>query len=406
MKNIKSNIKISLISLSSIIFLSSCSFLENIGGMMCELAPDSDHCFQFIAIQSSSPAACENIKGTSFKDAGSNPPKDKCYMQIAINSGDENICNNIKGGMMSYSKEECQGETRTKLVSTLEDKIKELDSKIEYSVGFKETEELLKNKKELELKFRENFQKLPDSEKGIYYTKKKDEILVGIIDQDLKQQIASSYAKQRQGFGGDTLKELDGLKKITEIETTSKKLDENANMLVDTVKNTLVDMVNDKVNSEKDAILDEAKEKLLEEAYKRSGENMKYTLSKLEKMKETYEKGSEYYNSVNEKYEKLKASYEKMKDIQDKINKVEQLGKQGKLDAGKVEVLKGSILLGEGLEYATSYVPVFGSTISTVTKETFGVVNKFATNRAIRTTAVNKCIEDPENCDTDGISGY
>ncbi|MDD3793542.1 MAG: hypothetical protein PHI37_01925 [Candidatus Gracilibacteria bacterium] len=406
MKNLKSKIKLIILSFLSTILLSSCGFIEFAGNMACTYAPDSDHCYQFIAVQSSSPEACENIKGTSFKDSGSNPPRDKCYMQIAINTGDESICNNMKEGAMSYTKDECQSSTRTKLSNTLEEKIKELDSQIEYSVGFKETEELLKRKRELEEKFRENFQKLPDSEKSKYYTKKKDEILVGVTDQDLKQQIASSYAKQRQGFGGDILKELDGLKKITDIETTAKRLDENANMLVDTVKTTLVDMVNEEINNKKEAILDEAKEKLLEEAYKRSGESMKNTLSKLEKMKETYDKGSEYYNSVNEKYEKLKQSYEKMKEIQDKLGKIEKLGKEGKLDQGKVEVLKGSILLGEGLEYATSYVPVFGSTFSTVTKETFGVVNEFATKRAIRTTSIDKCIEDPLNCDTDDITGY
>jgi hypothetical protein len=160
------------------------------------------------------------------------------------------------------------------------------------------------------------------------------------------------------------------------------------------------------VNEKKDAILDDAKEKILEEAYKRSWTNMKYTLDKLKWLKEKYDKWSEYYESVNKKYETLKAAYDKMKDIQDRLNKIEQLWKEWKLDAWKVEVLKWSILLWEGLEYATSYVPVFWSTISTVTKETFGVVNKFATSRAIRTTAVNKCIDDPLNCDVEWISWY
>ncbi|MDD2871212.1 MAG: hypothetical protein PHS49_04430 [Candidatus Gracilibacteria bacterium] len=401
MKNFKSEIKISIISISSVLLLSSCSFLEAIGGMMCELAPESDHCFQFIAVQSSSPSACENIKGSNFKDTGSNPPKDKCYLQIAINTGDESICNNIKGGMMSYTKEECQGETRTKVVKTVDEQLNDINKKIEYSVG-SETEQLLKQKSELEAKLKASFDKLPDTEKQAYYTKKKDEILQFVYDEDLKQAIAHNYNSFRGKHQDDILAQLDGLKRITETEKTAKELDENANKLVDTVKSTLIDMANE----EKDAILDEAKEKLLEEAYNRSGTNMKYMLDKMKGLKETYDKGSEMYNEVNEKYEKLKAAYEKMKDIQDRLNKIELLGKQGKLDAGKVEVLKGSILLGEGLEYATSYVPVFGSTMSTITKETFGVVNKFATNRAVRTTAINKCIDDPEHCDTEGISGY
>jgi hypothetical protein len=64
------------------------------------------------------------------------------------------------------------------------------------------------------------------------------------------------------------------------------------------------------------------------------------------------------------------------------------------------------VYLGKGLEYATAYVPVFGSTISTVSKETFDATIKFATKRAQRTTSLDKCIEDPEHCDTDGITAY
>jgi hypothetical protein len=402
MKNIKFNFKLVSITCITLLFISSCSLIDGIWWMMCDLAPESDHCFQFIAVQSSSPETCEKIKWTSFKDGWSNPPKDKCYMQIAINSWDESICNSIKWWLMSYTKEECQWETRTKVVKTIDEELQELNSKIEYSVDFKDTEALLKQKKELQAKLKESFDKLPETEKTAYYVKKKDEILKWVTDNDLKQQIAHSFAKQRKWFNWDTLSELEWLKKITETETIAKSLDENANMLVDSVKNTLVDIANEK----KDAILDEAKEKLLEEAYKRSWADMKNALSKLEWLKDTYDKWSEYYNSVNEKYEKLKAAYDKMKDIQDRLNKIEQLWKEWKLDSGKVEVLKWSILLWEWLEYATWYVPVFWSTISTVTKETFWVVNKFATDRAIRTTSIDKCINDPLNCDVDWISGY
>lgn len=401
-----SKVRIFLVSIFTIIFLSSCSMIESLWWMMCEIAPESDHCFQFIAIQSSAPEACEKIKWTSFKDAGSNPPRDKCYMQIAINTWDESICNNMKEWMYSYTKDECRWETRITLSKTLDEKIAKLNNEIEYSVWYSETEKLLKEKKELEKKFRENFWKLPDEEKSAYYTKKKDEILKDIKDESLKQQIASSYAKQRISFDWDIINELDWLKKITAIESTAKKLDENANILVDTVKNTLVSMVNDKIDETKWVILDTAKEKALEEAYKRSWDTMKYTLSKLESLKENYDKASEYYNSVNEKYEKLKAAYDKMKDIQDRLNKIDALWKQWKLDVWKVEVLKWSILLWEWLEYATWYVPIFWSTLSTVTKETFWVVNEFATNRAMRTTAINKCIDDPANCDTDDITWY
>lgn len=54
----------------------------------------------------------------------------------------------------------------------------------------------------------------------------------------------------------------------------------------------------------------------------------------------------------------------------------------------------------------TDYVPVFGSTISKITDATFETTIKVAEERAKRATALDKCIEDPLNCDTDNISGY
>jgi hypothetical protein len=51
-------------------------------------------------------------------------------------------------------------------------------------------------------------------------------------------------------------------------------------------------------------------------------------------------------------------------------------------------------------------VPVFGSTVSKITDATFEATMKFAQKRAERATALDKCINDPEHCDTDSISGY
>lgn len=90
----------------------------------------------------------------------------------------------------------------------------------------------------------------------------------------------------------------------------------------------------------------------------------------------------------------------------DRVDKVNKLLAEGRIDAGKAKVLKGAVLLDKGLEYATGYVPVFGSTISTISKETFGTVIELAKKRAERSTAIEKCFDDPEHCDTDGISGY
>jgi hypothetical protein len=64
------------------------------------------------------------------------------------------------------------------------------------------------------------------------------------------------------------------------------------------------------------------------------------------------------------------------------------------------------VLLQNGLTAVTEYVPVFGSTVSKITDATFEATMKFAQKRAERATALDKCINDPEHCDTDSISGY
>jgi len=88
-------------------------FVSNITGcnlssssdIACELNPDSDHCHQFIAVQSGNSGVCEKIEGKSFE--GQNPPKDKCYLMVAVNKGDYGICDKIQGGFNSYSKDQC-----------------------------------------------------------------------------------------------------------------------------------------------------------------------------------------------------------------------------------------------------------------------------------------------------------
>lgn len=92
--------------------------------------------------------------------------------------------------------------------------------------------------------------------------------------------------------------------------------------------------------------------------------------------------------------------------VYNRVDEVNKMLAEGKIDAGKAKVLKGAVLLDKWLEYATGYVPVFGSTISTVSKATFWTVIEVAKKRAERSTALDKCFEDPANCDTDKISAY
>jgi hypothetical protein len=93
----KTLIRIAIIAMLPFVLSSCDSVLSWIGGYMCQLAPDSDHCFQWTAAQSGDTSDCDKIKGLRFKDGGSNPPRDKCYLMVAENTGNYDACKKIKG---------------------------------------------------------------------------------------------------------------------------------------------------------------------------------------------------------------------------------------------------------------------------------------------------------------------
>ena len=419
----------------STLFLSGCSLLTELGGLMCTLMPDSDHCYQFTAIQSGSPAACENIKGTKFKESGSNPPRDKCYLQIAINKWDYTICNNIKGGLMSYSKEECIGNVGTKLLTEavekddilsckkLEkfpvtttytecvgklanaEKLKSGDTKIDSLIEAlkkdSENKDLQKQLSDLKKDKQFKYEMMSESERAAYFGEKRKEIMADIDDEDVASAISKEYTKYREGEKNiNNL--LDKLEEITAKQQRIKQADEDANYLTDQIKEQLEGIVGEK----QDEIIGEMGESAKDWIEKNGGDKLKWSLKEMEWAMAKYEKWSEMYESMKWKYDKLKGAYDEVMGIYNRVDQVNKMLAEGKIDAGKAKVLKWAVLLDKGLEYATGYVPVFGSTISTVSKATFGTVIELAKKRAERSTALDKCFEDPEHCDTDTISGY
>nr|MDD3719903.1 hypothetical protein [Candidatus Gracilibacteria bacterium] len=420
--------------------LSSCNWdgiFSFAGDFMCTYAPDSDHCTQFIAVQSGSPSKCESIKGTKFKDTGSNPPKDKCYMQVAINKGDYNICKNIKGGPMSYTEDECiksvgknildlsiknddlngckklekfpsgyqdsYDECRSTLASV--EKMKSRDTKMDELINAlkdnpkdKDLQKQLENLKNIK---QSTYEMMTPADKGNYFKEKREEIMGDVEDEDVKSAIAKEYTAYK-GNETNINNMLDKLQEVTEKQKTLKRLDDEANELTDKLKEQLEGLVNDK----QDEIIGEMGDKAKEWIDKNGGENLKWSLKNYEWAMEKYEKGSKMYEDAKGKYDKLKKVYDEVMGVYQRVDEVNKLLAQGKIDEGKAKVLKGAVLLDKGLEYATSYVPVFGSTISTISKETFDTVIKLAKKRAERTTAIDKCIEDPEHCDPNNISAY
>jgi len=425
-------IRLSLL-LSLPLLLSGC--LGELMAVMCDFLPDADHCYQSAAIQAGQVEECENIKGEGFK--GSNPPRDKCYLLIAENTGDYSACDQIKGGPMSYTREECIMGAAVKnddpagcrkltggsfdrckqqvgasitadSLKSVTDEVEEAKSAAGKDPDDKDAQERLKG---LLAKQKDLFDFAPAGASGQYFKEQREEIMSDVDDEDVKSEIARQFVAMRNANPTMTLN--DQLKKMEEIkdqQETSKRLDEYANSLMDQIKDGAGGFAGDTF----DDLYGEDVEKYKEEMAKRglkyleekSGKDLKRGIENLEWMKGKYDKASEQYEALNSQIEKLQKVYSAYKEVAGKIDSINKLLAEGRIDAGKAKVLHGAVYLGKGLEYATGYVPVFGSTISTISKETFDATVKFATKRAERTTALDKCIEDPEHCDTDGISAY
>lgn len=428
----KSN-KFNILALSIFltIFLSWCDwFLTYLWLTMCQYAPDSDHCYQWTAVQSWNPADCDKIKWTKFKNSWSNPPRDKCYMQIAINTWDYSSCKKIQWGLMSYTTTECIQETAKKnddpswckklswsefeacrsIVANPE-KMKNKDSKIDELI------EQLKNDKnnktlkteldKLKKDKQDMYEMMEYKDRVAYFSWKREEIMWEVEDPDVKSAIANEYKNFRtKSWEWNINKLLDWLQDIKERQELIKKLDEDANTLVDDIKWPIVDYANWEIEWIQGEVTEKLAEKWKEWIEKNWWDTMKWSLKKMEWAMEKYEKWSEQYEAMKSKYDKFKWAYDEAMEVYWKIDKVNKLLAEWKIDAKQANVLHWWVLLWKSLEYATWYIPVFWSTASKVTKATFETVMKVAEKRAARTNAINKCIDDPEHCDFDNVTAY
>lgn len=408
------------IFLSSVVFLASCDFEYD----PCANDPDSRHCYQNEAVKNKDPSYCAKIEAPEgFKK--SNPPKDKCYMMVAEETLDAKYCRLMEGGEGSYEKADCvttiaketrdlaschilSGKEKTDCISQvspfiLVTDIEEMDltvqSKLDELKGDPRNKILQKELAELKKQRDELYDNAPPSVQREHFRNERRKILEGIEDADVLSAISKEFIDYRKANKDATPSQLlEQMAEIKEQKELMKSLDDKANELIDKIKGGATDYVNEKA----DAAVDELKS----QGWKWAKSKMSYDLSKLEDLKKKYDKGSAMYNSINEKVEKFKKVYDEVNEVYKKVDKVNKLLAEGKIDAGKAKVLKGAVYLGKGLEYATEYVPIFGSTISTISKETFDMTIKLATKRAQRSTSLEKCFDDPANCDLDGITGY
>jgi len=418
------------IILLSALFMTACdwSLLSMFLGSACDMNPDSAHCYQGEAVQAGDADICDNIKvPKEFEKTGSNPPKDKCYLMVAQNTGDYEPCKKIKGGMYSYTQEECFTDVavakedpagckkmtgaafencKSQVAPTITaDKLTAINDEIDglKSDAGKGDAEAARRLAELEKKKKDMLDFMTPSAQADYLKKNREEIMGDIEDDDVKSEIAQDFIKARAANPNLNIDQLvQKLKDIKEQKETVKRLDEAANTLMDQMKSHMQDYTDEK----KQEMIDAATEKGWDWMKENGGDNLKWGLSNLESMKAKYDKASEAYDKLDKQIKKIKGVYDEVMGVYKKVDEFNKMVAEGKIDKGQAKVLKGAVLLGKGLEYATQYVPVFGSTVSTVSKETFGVVVKVATQRAQRTNSMQKCIDDPENCDPNGISAY
>jgi len=408
--------------LLSLVFLAWCRDEDP-----CADSPDSKHCYQAEAVSWWDISQCNKIDWKEFKEYWSNPPRDKCFMMVAASLWDYNICNKIKWWEMSYTKadcifevisskddpqwcdrlkwkdryQECNETFRSANALTMRDQT--IDSLTQQIKDDPDNAELkAKLQKEMESK-KALFPFLSATEKSTYIKEQREKIMEDVDDADVQNSIAKEYNKfKATNPNADVITMLDKMKFIADKQKIIKQADDDANTLVDAVKEQMTDLA----QQWQDAVTDAIKEKAADWIKENWWEKLKRSLKNLEWMKEKYDKTSEEYASIQEKYNKLKGAYDKVNAIYGKMDSFDTLVAQWKITADKAKVLKWAVLLQNWLTAVTEYVPVFGSTISKITNATFETAVKLAEEKAKRTTAINKCIDDPEHCDTDSISWY
>lgn len=418
----------------SLLLLPGCG-LGDLIEFSCTFMDDSDHCYQSAAVQSADPDECAKVSGEGFTT--SNPPRDKCYLQIAENTGDYDVCNKIEGGMMSYTKEECIRNIAVKnedpagckrlsgedfeackeaaSANITADRLKSINEEVEAAKSAAgadpDDKEAAEKLKQLLAQQAGLFEFAPESAKAEFMKSSREALMADIDDDDVKSEIARQVIDFRDKNPGMSLNDqLAKMAEIKEQQETMKRLDEQANTLMDQIKSGASDFattaIDDVYGEDIEAYKKAMQDKGLAYLEEKGGDDIKRGIAQLESLKEKYDKASEQYEKISEQVEKLKKVYDEVSEVYAKIDEVNKLVAEGKIDVGRAKVLHGAIYLGKGLEYATGYVPVFGSTISTISKETFDATVKFAQSRAARTTALDKCIDDPENCDPTGITPY
>jgi len=372
----------------------------------CSLMPskvgfdyDRDDCYFKVAQKTNDSSDCANIKHSK-----NGISKEVCATNIAVQTKDPLDCKILSGN----EKKKCVGEIAKivtyKDIEKLNERVRNMKkeiSEMDNDDSFKEDKE--SDYRELRIQRNAIINAAPPEVQNEFMRAQRKQILDSLSDDDVKDAVVKEFLDYKYKNSKATVTELVvEMNRIKKEQETMKRLDDHANKLIDDLKNNIISYGTDKATG---AVEDVGKA-AWEWTWKKGSERMKGQMAKLERMKDTYDRASAKYQAITAQIEKFKKVYDEVNEVYGKVEKFNKLLADGKIDQGKAKVLKGAVILGKGLEYATSYVPIFGSTVSTVTKETFDATVKLATKRAQRSTSLDKCFDDPLNCDVDEISGY
>jgi hypothetical protein len=237
------------------------------------------------------------------------------------------------------------------------------------------------------------------------------ELVADIDDQEARSAIIEAFTRERKRQDDLTIEQQrELLQEIREEYEFNQAMDDKANTLKAETYDKLTAKVDELVEEKKQGAWDWIKDKTYGWVKGRTPEKYKDAAALAEerynKAVEKYNGALESYNKGKDYFDKAKKAYDEMKQVMDNVRRLQNKVNEGRITEGQASAIKGGVLLGKGLEYTTKYIPVFGETISEVTAGTFQATMKFAEKRAERTTRLNACIDDPLNCDPNGISAY
>lgn len=131
------------------------------------------------------------------------------------------------------------------------------------------------------------FTYLSPEEQSTYVKEQREKIMEDIDDEDVSSLVAKEYTAFKQANpDADIFTLMEKMKSIADKQEAIKQIDEDANTLVDAVKEQMMELA----QAGQDELTDAMKEKAADWIKENGGDKLKWSLKNLEWMKDNYEK--------------------------------------------------------------------------------------------------------------------